>query len=81
MKINIDISNDKMLHFLCGFLCALVVSAFSTPYLGFASAVLIGVAKEVYDFFKDGAFDSKDLLATLIGGSMAALYFAIKYVW
>ena len=81
MKINIDIPNDKMLHFLCGFLCALVVSAFSTPYYGFASAVLIGVAKEVYDFFKYGAFDKKDLFATLLGGLLAALYFAIKYVW
>lgn len=40
---------DKLVHFLCGLVIALVVGLFTAPYIGLIAAVLAGVAKEIYD--------------------------------
>lgn len=76
-----SVPKDKLLHALCGMLFALCVTrAFCAVGLGhvrllaFLSAVLIGLAKEVYDrYIKHGRFDCYDWLATAIGGGIVVL--------
>lgn len=45
--------------------------------IGCLSAIFIGIVKEVYDFLKGGQFDSKDLLADLIGCVIAFIFIII----
>lgn len=77
----LEIHLDKVIHFVCGLLVAILASSFATPYVGLASAVLAGIAKEIYDWIDYGVFDKKDLVITIIGGLVGALYFGFSFAW
>lgn len=76
--MKIEIQFDKIVHFLCGLIIALIVSFFYNPYIGIGIAVAAGVAKKVYDWFDYGRFDKMDLVATVIGGVTGSLLYAAK---
>lgn len=78
------ISVDKVLHFAVCFMIAAVeamimrasdVSVAWCSLAGFAAAMLIGVGKEVYDYYvRKTGFDKNDLLADASGALLAALF-------
>lgn len=49
----------QKLHFLCGLLISLLISLYN-PLYGLSAGVVAGVAKEVYDYYDYGLFDTKD---------------------
>jgi hypothetical protein len=65
---------DKLLHLIAGTcigaLTALLVCP--TMFAGFTAALILGIAKEVYDERHDGAADPADVLATVVGGIAGA---------
>lgn len=74
MKINIP--KDKALHFIAGVLVAMI-TALAVPVISsfaFVVAFAAGLAKEVYDNFKTGLFDDKDIFATALGGIVVQIF-------
>lgn len=70
-----SIPADKLLHFVAGMLIAGaigIIPCFANYAL--IVAVVAGVAKEVYDEFSYGGWDSLDLLYTAIGGAVMQLF-------
>lgn len=68
---------DKILHLLAGYCIAITIGMWS-PFVGFATGVVIGAAKElIYDhLLKRGVSDVRDFLVTALGaavGSVVAL--------
>ena len=57
---------DKKLHFLCGFIIALLIGLYNPAY-GLYAGVTAGVAKEIYDYYDYGLFDKMDMLFTWAG--------------
>lgn len=71
---------DKILHFLCGLCIAFVIVAATAPIYGIIAVTVLGLAKEVYDYFDYGVFDNKDMLATILGGIAGiAAYYIFKF--
>lgn len=79
-------TSDKYVHLLFGLFVSFAVAwvfilttAEATKPVcavcGVISAVLIGLFKEVVDFFRDKPFDAKDWLFTVVGGVFGALMF------
>lgn len=76
-----SVPKDKLLHALCGMLFALgmyrIFNLFGCSHAHlytFFSAVLIGLAKEIYDkFINHERFDCYDWLATVLGGMAVAM--------
>lgn len=68
--------NDKILHFIVGFLLSLL-GIFFLPLilLGF----IFGVCKEIYDI-KYGAVETKDVLATFFGAILAVIVVVILWM-
>ncbi len=65
--LGITKAQDKVIHFLAGYtVTAIIGFAISLEY-GILAGVMAGVLKEVYDEYKYGGFDAKDLISTLIG--------------
>ena len=71
----LGIPMDKVLHFAAGFTIALIGALIFGKEIGFALAILAGISKEIYDQFKYGGFDWKDLLTTILGGLIIYLTF------
>ena len=78
--------SDKYVHLLFGLLVSFAVAwvfvlttAGTTKPVcavcGVIAAVLIGLLKEIADFFRDKPFDAKDWLFTVIGGVIGALMY------
>lgn len=66
-----SIAADKLLHFIAGMLIAGIVGIIPCfANYAFIVAVIAGVAKEVYDEFSYGGWDSLDLLYTALGGAV-----------
>jgi hypothetical protein len=67
-------SLDKQAHFLAGAVIALALGYLVPPLVGFAVAVLVGAAKEVYDSFHTDihTVDGWDFMATGAGALAAA---------
>lgn len=72
---------DKVLHAVCCFVIAVIFmmgfyyfvpSIAAAQIVGFAAAMLVGVAKEIYDI-KTTGFDLKDLAADGVGAILAVL--------
>ena len=69
-----QIAEDKILHFVAGSMSGSTGYLIGDYYLdkpqltGIGLAFASGVFKETYDYTKGGEFDTKDLLATTIGG-------------
>lgn len=76
-----SVPKDKLLHALCGMLFALgmmrIFVILNLPHvriLTILSAILIGLAKEIYDkYFNYQRFDYYDWLATILGGLAVAI--------
>ena len=66
---------DKVLHFIVGFIVAIPLAlAFDDLGYGFATAFLIGLAKEFMDHQRKGAGGVQtwlDWIATILGGAFA----------
>lgn len=78
----LEIGVDKLLHYTCcAIITALVFCAFvlaGAPHLpsiaaGFATAMVIGFAKEFYDKTHGGFFDWRDVIADTVGASFSSL--------
>lgn len=70
-----SIQADKLLHLIAGMLIAGVVGIIPCfANYAFIVAVIAGVAKEVYDEFSYGGWDSFDLLYTAIGGAVMQIF-------
>ena len=78
--------SDKYVHLLFGLLISFAVAwVFMLTTMGATkpvcavcgviAAVLIGLLKEIADFFRDKPFDAKDWLFTVIGGVIGALMY------
>lgn len=71
---------DKLVHFLCGLVIALVVGLFTDPYIGLTAAVLAGVAKEIYDIRRT-KFNILDFVYTAFGGLLGTLILYLFKLW
>lgn len=67
-KIFPSIPVDKKLHFIAGFLIALIGGFLTDPITGVGFAIAAGVFKECYDSYNDGKFDPVDMIVTWVGG-------------
>lgn len=76
--------SNKYVHLvvglLIGFLGSLLFAATTKngtevayAFCGWFAAMLIGLLKEVVDFFRDKLFDAKDWLFTAVGGAVGAI--------
>ena len=66
--------NDKILHFLFGFIIAWrLIDINANWIIALVVVILFGVAKEVYDYKSYGLFDYKDMIATISGGIILLL--------
>ena len=76
-----SIPQDKLYHFIAGFVICIFFSIVNDPYTGLGGAIAAGIFKECYDEYKqDGAFDWRDMIATWIGGACGfALVSLLKY--
>jgi hypothetical protein len=60
---------DKVKHFVVGLLATMVFLEIGlAPIVNLALVFLIGIGKEVYDYFDYGKFDVLDILATVSPG-------------
>lgn len=71
---------DKIVHFLCGLVIALVVGLFTAPYIGLIAAALAGVAKEIYDIRRT-KFNILDFVYTAFGGCIGVLILYNFKLW
>ena len=71
--IKFDLSLDKQLHFLVGAFILFTFAAFGYPIYGLIAACVIGVLKEVMDYFrpKTNTAEIADILYTAAGASVA----------
>ena len=61
-----QLQQDKANHFIYGFLIFVLANLAFNAYLSLAIVFLFASAKEIYDEWKYGGFDLKDLLVTII---------------
>lgn len=66
------IPNDKLEHFLHGFIIAFTVGWYSPP-LGFVAAASAGYGKERWDKRGHGTYDLKDFYWTCYGGFLGSV--------
>lgn len=78
MKLNIE--KDKILHFIAGYIITVIFSY--TAYnleleyhqgYGIIASLLIGISKELWDYYDYGKFDVWDLFSTLLGAFFGGL--------
>lgn len=61
--------NDKILHALIGFIIAWRLVDMNINFvIALAVVIIVGIAKELYDYKSYGKYDYRDMLATIIGG-------------
>ncbi len=66
--------NDKLMHLLAGVAISLLFGWLTHDVLiGFTSALLAGIAKEVYDYYGNGTSDFNDFIATAQGGAIGLI--------
>lgn len=73
---------DKILHFVAGFIIAIIFTlAFGKEY-GALAGVAAGVGKELLDYKSYGVFDFWDMFATILGtiSGLIALHLLLR-VW
>lgn len=80
-------NGDKVIHLLVCMVIVLVVGRgdmliWHRPMMvavtiAFFVAVLIGIVKELIDFFRGGWFDAKDLLFDFVGAVIGSLLFIL----
>ena len=62
-----NIKKDKILHLAAGFIIALLLTWIS-PLAALLVVVLVGIMKELFDYYFNGTVDKWDFVATVIGG-------------
>lgn len=73
-----NIPTDKYIHFnVCLFISFALMRIFPLPkwvrfIVAVVTTILVGIGKEVYDYYDYGLFDCKDLLADCIGAVAGA---------
>lgn len=67
-----NIPKDKLLHFFYGFLIMILLSLFLPKTIVVISLLLIAVAKEIRDKFKNGSVELLDVLFTIL--PLSSLY-------
>lgn len=72
-RIITGIGIDKWAHFFASAFLVFAVSHFWPFWAGIAVAVVLGIAKELYDAKTGGKIEIKDLLADLLGVATAVL--------
>lgn len=66
--------NDKMKHLLAGLAISLLFGWLTRDVLiGFTSALVIGIAKEIYDYYGNGTSEMNDIIATAQGGAIGLI--------
>ena len=75
------IPQDKLLHFIAGFLMVAVCSLYEAlaPY-AWNVATLVGFCKERYDSRHGGNVDDWDLAATLIGAVTMQIFVLLYFI-
>ena len=77
-----NVPYDKKLHFIAGFLIALIMGIITDPITGIGFAIATGIFKECYDDYqKDGSFDAYDMIATWIGGACGFALVSLVQYW
>ena len=71
-----QIQKDKYYHFAAGVVSG--YTGYKTVELPIATSFVVGFGKESLDYLQYGKFDSKDLLATTLGG--VAISLTIKLI-
>lgn len=70
---------DKALHFAAGFGLAAVLAYYGASAKIIAGAVIAaGVHKEVFDYFRHGQPDIRDVFATCLGGVPVLFFVATQ---
>lgn len=70
--------NDKMKHLLAGVAISLLFGWLTHDALaGFTSALVAGVAKEVYDYYGSGTSELNDIIATAQGGAIGLIILTV----
>ena len=73
-----NLPRDKQLHFIAGFLVALVAGSLcSSLWVALLAAVVVGAAKEGYDALGYGTVDLWDFIWTVLGGLAYVAVFSI----
>ena len=72
------ITKDKYYHFTAGATTAAVANEINVPKV--SSAFVAGFAKETYDYIKYGKFDTRDLIATTLGGVVIKCIIKLKKI-
>lgn len=80
-KIFPSIPFDKKLHFLCGFIIALVMGFVIDPITGLGLAIVAGIGKECYDDYHDKKIEVADAVATAIGGCVGFAIVSLVQYW
>ncbi len=85
-----QIKTDKVAHFGIGYVTGALTTSATLIYsngkhewlkslsVGIASGVIVGTAKELYDFKDYGRFDWQDLGATVIGAALGSVTIKIS---
>lgn len=72
-KLITGVGIDKWAHLFASAFLVLAVSHFLPFWAGITVAVVLGIAKELYDAKTGGKIEIKDLLADLLGVAIATL--------
>lgn len=67
------IPHDKANHFIYGFVIFFLSNLFLNEYFSIGIVFIFAFGKEVYDEWKYGGFDWKDLIATILPGLILML--------
>ena len=69
---------DKIIHFIvCFVLAAFTTLITNSIIIGWSSAFIAGIAKELYDRYSYGVFDIYDLIADVLGATCGILIIVI----
>ena len=68
------IPKDKLLHFVAGSICSIIVYLIiGNLTLAFGASVALGISKEVYDSRGHGTVEVLDAVATALGGVVGVI--------
>ena len=90
---NAQIKTDKVAHFGIGYVAGSLTTAttlalgngkgewWKSVSVGIGTGVIIGTAKELYDFKDYGRFDWKDLGWTVLGSALGSVTIKVSLKW